>query len=270
MSIVVCVPVTKAHKKHTPHLMEWYAANKAKHDLHLHWEIDRPLHKVQASAVEVAKEIDASHVLFTEHDQWAYPVDGLDVLLDDDKDVVGLPTYMRGYPFLPMCMHKVDPEISFVTSERNLRSFYPTEVLQETDLITWAFTLVQTDVFRRFEEIGKTPWIWDKVPTDSHFCQLCEDLGIKRWINASYFVNHGDLPKEHVIFHRRMWDSIHASEGVFHRSAKVKDDVTPQPQNETDPHGVVPYRTEFEQILDAESVKVGQRVLLKKIEPVKA
>jgi len=270
MSIVVCDPVTKLHPKHTPHLIEFYAANKAKYDLHLHWELNRPLHKVQSAAVEVALEIGASHVLFTEHDQWAYPIDGLEVLLENDKEVVGLPTYMRAYPYLPMCMRKDDPDISFVSNARNLHPFYPTEPLQETDLITWAFTLVNTDVFKRMKDEDRTPWVWDTVPTDSHFCQHCQEMGISRWINASYFVNHGDLPKEHVIFHRRMWDAIHASEGVFHKSAKVKDkDYPPEPQNEWDPHGVVPYTTELQEALAKEKVKTSQRELSKKIEPVK-
>ena len=242
--IVLCVPVTSAHNKHTPHLMEWYAENRDKHNLVLHWALGRPLHKVQASAVEVAKEIDASHVLFTEHDQWGYPVDGLDVLLKDDKDVVGLPTYMRKYPYLPMCMRKKDPEISFVTTERNLVSFYPTQVLEQTDLITWAFTLVKTDVFRRMEEEGRNPWVWDTVPTDSHFCQHCEDMGIERWINASFFINHGEHRKEDVVFLRRCYDTINAANNRFGKGA-----LPYVPQNDEDPHGVAPYETEAEKAM---------------------
>ncbi len=105
-------------------------------------EVGRPLQKVQSNAVDTALELGSSHVLFTEHDHWAYPVDGLEVLLEQDKDVIGLPTYMRAYPYLPMCMRKIDTSISFVTRERNLRAFHPPAALPETDLITWSFTLV--------------------------------------------------------------------------------------------------------------------------------
>jgi len=270
MSVVLCVPVTKAHAKHTPHLMEWYAANKEKHDMHLHWELGKPLHKVQSSAVEVAKEVGADHILFTEHDQWGYPVDGLDVLMDQDKDVVGLMTYMRAYPYLPMCMKKKDKDISFITQERNLISFYPTEVMEKTDLITWAFTLVKTDVFRRMEKEGRNPWMWDTVPTDSHFCQHCEEMGIDRWINACYVVNHGDLPKEHVVFFRRMFDSINASHKRFPIGSLAYREGIEVPQNEEDPHGVVPYKDQIEEILENENLRQRALEIARPIIPVTA
>jgi hypothetical protein len=241
-TIVVCDPVNAMHPKHWPHFTQWYAQNWEKHNLVLHMEMQKALHKVQASACEVAKEMNASHVLFTEHDQWAYPVDGLEVLLDQDKDVIGLPTYMRAYPYLPMCMKKNNSEISFVTTERNLRSFYPAEPIMETDLITWAFTLVKTDVLRRMEAEGRNPWVWDSVPTDSHFCQHCEEMDIKRYICAAYFVNHGDLPKEHVQFYRRMYDSILASQSCYPQGTLPPEQEIVD-ATESDPHGVERYKT---------------------------
>jgi len=255
MSIVVCLPVMgMPHKKHTPHFIEWYAENKAKHDLHLQWEMDRPLQKVQSNAVELAKEIGASHVLFTEHDHWGYPIDGLDVLLEADKDVIGFVTYMRKYPYLPMCMKKSDPTISFVTDKRNLKSFYPTQALEKTDLITWAFTLVKTDVFVRMEAEGRDPWVWDSVPTDSHFCQHCEEMGIDRWMHAAFCVNHGDLPKEHVVFYRRMYDSLNAAHGFYPKGSMPPSEIVPQ--NEEDPHGVVPYVDQVAELLgDAKALQ---------------
>ena len=246
-TIVVCDPITQLHPKHLPHLMQFYAQNWEKHNLVLHMEMNRPLHKVQMNAVETALEMGSSHVLFTEHDHWGYPVDGLEVLLEQDKDVIGLPTYMRKYPYLPMCMRKRDASLSFITTKRNLLSFYPPDVLSETDLITWAFTLVKTEVFKRMKEAGREPFVWDTVPTDSHFCQHCEEMGIPRYVCAAYFVNHGELPKEHVLFHRRMFDAILASQGRF-PIGSLPEDQRIEIANDTDPHGVVAYVPPHEKI----------------------
>jgi len=210
MSIVVCDPIISLHSKHLPHLMEWYAANKAKHGLVLNMEVGRPLQRVQDNAVKLAQKIKASHVLFTEHDHWAYPVDGLDVLLEYDKDVIGLQTYQRGYPFLGMHMKKIKPEVSFICRERNLRQFEILDKVGQTDLITWAFTLVKTSVFNRIDAAGINCWIWDDVPTDSHFCQACEDLGIDRWICTEGTVYHGDVDDFSRPYFRRMFESLHA------------------------------------------------------------
>jgi len=246
MSIVLCNPVTKPHKYHTPSLLEWYASNKEKHDLILHYELQRPLHKVQQNAVKVAREQGSTHILFTEHDQWNYPINGLEILLDCDKDVVGFPTYQRCHPYLPMCMRKIDEDISFVTEERNLIPFHPTTVLEKTDLITWAFTLVTVDLFDRMEAEGRDPWVWDTVPTDSHFCQHCQEMGVDRWVNGSAVINHGDIAKEDIIFHRRMQDALNAHHGKFSKRASM-------PQE--DPHGVVQYLSEAEKAVQNEVVR---------------
>lgn len=244
-NIVLCDPIISLHAKHLPHLMEFYAANKAKHELVLHMRIGRPLHRVQQEAVHVAREISASHVLFTEHDHWAYPINALDKLLETEERVVGLQTYQRSYPFLPMNMRKVHPEVSFLVRERNLRSFYPTERVQPTDLITWAFTLVRLDVFDEIEAARKEgkltgtadeePWVWDQVPTDSHFCQACEDLDIERKVysgltqNEGALVNHGDIEPAHLIYWRRMTEAIYAAAGKFPRDA-----MPPAPEDHGD------------------------------------
>jgi len=55
---------------------------------------------------------------------------------------------------------------------------------------------------------------WDTHPTDSHFCQHCEDLGITRWVHAAYVLNHGDLPKEDVVFLRRAYSELFDGSGT--------------------------------------------------------
>jgi len=226
--------------------MQWYKQQAGKDfEVSLHWEFGRPLQKVQSNAVKFAREDNCSHVLFTEHDQWAYPHNGLDVLLSVDKDVVGFPTYQRSYPYLPMCMQKIDPEVSFLVRERNLKPFQPLELLTPTDLITWAFTLVKIDVFDRMDEAAINPWIWGECPTDSHFCQACEDLDIDRWIHTGAWINHGELAREQIPFYRRMYDAMHAQMGKHHSMD------LPVPEHEDDPHGMEPYVSETERAICA-------------------
>uniref|UniRef100_A0A6M3IES5 Glycosyltransferase n=1 Tax=viral metagenome TaxID=1070528 RepID=A0A6M3IES5_9ZZZZ len=252
MSIVLCDPVLQFHRKHIPHLMEWYAANKEKHQLVLHMEFGRPLQKVQGNAVRVAHEMKASHILFTEHDHWGYPIDGLDRLLHHDRDVIGLKTYQRAYPFLPMCWKKIKPELSFLQKERNLRAFHPTQPVEETDLITWAFTLVKTSVFERFQSKGQNPWIWDDFPTDSHFCECCETLGIPRYVCSEGIVCHGDVAPEHLVYWRRMFETIQAA-------SKTSPGIAMPPGDEDHNDGVF-YRTEAQVALDA--VRVHQQQVM--------
>ncbi len=223
--IVVCVPFLKPHKKFLPHFIEWYAGNKLKHELELVWQMYRPLHKAQREGVKAAQRLGASHILFTEDDQWGFPLDGLDVLLKEDKDVIGFSTYMRSYPHLPMHMRKVDESIPLV-DEQMRKNLKPVAVgdgpdVQAVDLITWAFTLVKVDVFKRLEN---DPFAqWGESPTDSYFSQYCDDVGIKRHTHFGYTIGHGDVAPEHVPFSRRMWESIHSAAGVFAEDAVTAD-----------------------------------------------
>lgn len=230
MKIVVCVPWIKPHPKFLPHFIEFYAANKAKHNLRLHWQMYRALHNVQASAVELARKCGASHILFTEDDQWGFPVDGLDVLLEADKDVIGLPTTFKEHPFLPMCMRKKDPSIDLISGKSNLLSFDRGSGpdVQPTDLITWAFTLVKSSVFDRIRDPFE---IWGECPTDSYFCQYCDEAGIERYIHFGGWIEHGDVPRDKHVFYRRMNESIQASRRAF-GSDSIMDENMPVPSLE--------------------------------------
>jgi len=191
--------------------MEFYAANKAKHDLRLHHRIYRPLYEVQAEAVLAAQGLKASHILFVEDDHWGFPVDGLDELLDLDLDVVGFQTYRKSPPFRSLAMKKQDPSLSALDRHRNLipheRGDGPE--VQETDILTWAFTLVKTSVFDRLYAAGKFPFNQSgPVPTDSYFNQYCEDLGIKRHVHFGYKIAHGDHDPEDLDILREAYAKI--------------------------------------------------------------
>ena len=243
--IVVCVPFMKPQERHLEHFEEWYAANRVKHNLvrvRIFW---RALHQAQGRAVQMAREIGASHILFTEDDQWGMPVDGLDVLLEADKDVIGFRSYFKKYPFLSMAFRKKDPSLDMVERHPNFQQIEGVgsgDPIQKVDLISWAFTLVKMSVFDRMREAwgrvtvkqdflkavldgdpiaiaqaqaltadacGLDPFeCWGKVPTDSYFSQYCEDIGIERWCHFGYIIGNGDVPPKQIPQYRRLHDSL--------------------------------------------------------------
>jgi hypothetical protein len=192
--IVAFVPFMKPHKKHMEHFIEWYALNKEKHNLKRYRTFWQALHRAQQSALQIAKDCNASHILFTEDDHWGYPENGLEVLLEADKDVIGFPSYFKHYPWNLMAMKKSEPDKTLLKRE-NILTPATGAGIQRVDLITWAFTLVKMDVFDRMEEVGLRPFAqWGDTPTDSYFCQYCADLGIPVYAHMDYVIPHGDLP----------------------------------------------------------------------------
>jgi len=208
-NITVCVPFMKVHKKHLDHFTEWYALNKARHGLELFREYWQALHKVQGQAVKMARASGHSHILFTEDDHWGYPAEGLARLLDHDKDVVAFPSYFKDYPYNSFAMNKGGAYNLISGDKKPLKRVHGVGV-QKVDFITWAFTLVRVDVFDRMEAAGLTPFAqWGPVPSDSYFCQYCEDLGIDIHVDFSHVIAHGDIGPDDRPAARRMFESAH-------------------------------------------------------------
>ncbi len=210
--ICCCVPWVKVDpaKKFLPHWMEWYAHNKAKFGLRQHFQIYRPLYEVQEETVGMAQSMGASHVLFVEDDHWGFPINGLDVLLEADKDVIGFQTFRKVWPYSSLAMKQIGDWVNMIGTREELLAnnlrLVPHEQddgdeVQSTDMITWAMTLVKTSVFDRLYEVGKYPFQQQgPVPTDSFFNQYCEDIGIKRHVHFGFGIAHGmhdpaDLPR---------------------------------------------------------------------------
>lgn len=254
MSIVLCVPTLKLDTRHQDHLVEFYAANKgvlppgadavirdtlkkfqmfgndredaaaeiesalrSRFDLRLFRQWHRALHHIQQGAVNFAWSIGASHILFTEDDQWRYPVDGLQTLLEADKDVIGFKTYFKLYPFKPMCANKKDPHGNLI-EDPNIKNMVHWmeqgggEEIQQRDLITWAFTLVKMSVFDRMQAANLYPFRqWGPHPTDSFFCQYCADLKIPIHVHYGWTIGHGDVDPEDIVYHRRFYEAMELS-----------------------------------------------------------
>uniref|UniRef100_A0A6M3L049 Putative methyltransferase n=1 Tax=viral metagenome TaxID=1070528 RepID=A0A6M3L049_9ZZZZ len=271
LPIVVCRPLLTPHPPHMESFQKWILLASKKHDLIPVTQYFRALHQAQAAAVHVAIRNKASHILFTEADQWGYPDDGLDTLLEADKDVIGFRTYKRIYPFQNLCMRKERPELSMILPpaeqiRKGVRLIpfgrgKDQPEIQEADLLTWAFTLVKTSVFERMREawgnmlisqldlkalingdeaakerfreytkkpLGLEPFRqWGPHPTDSFFCQYCEDLGIKRYVHFGHTIGHGDVGPEDILISRRMEESKRMQDRTFYQApeqVKNEDD----------------------------------------------
>ena len=230
--IAVCVPLFDPHEDFIPHFIEWYAANKREYDLRLAYEYKKPLHKIQAAAVDLAQKQGCTHILFVEDDHWGFPVDGLETLLAEDKDVVGFVTVSKSYPFHTLCMRRGDSSYDITyTGHKNMFPFErapESPEVQTTDLLSWAFTLVKIEVFEKLQE---DPFrFWGDVPTDSEFCQQCELEGIERHVHFGYLIPHGDVTAENRGLLRQM-HSIQLQAGALERkreqdrSADVHGDI---------------------------------------------
>lgn len=230
--ILVCVPFMKVHEKHLEHFIEWYAYNKSRHNLRRCRIFYRALHQTQGYAVSMAREMGCSHVLFTEDDQWGYPIDGLDVLLEADLDVVGFKSYFKRYPFLSMAMRRRFPDEPLHLTDRTQRLCQVEGIvpgaapIQKVDLLSWAFTLVKMSVFDRMKNAGINPFDrWGVSPTDSFFCQYCEDLDIDRYVHFGFTIGHGDVSPEQIHHHRHLAEAIYLDKKMMQpRLITLEDD----------------------------------------------
>lgn len=215
--IAISIPWIKVNQNHMEHFTEWYALNFGKYDFRRLRTFYRATHQAQARALHVAREEGCSHILFTEDDQWGYPQNGLDVLLEADKDVIGYQTYFKEFPWNPMNCRKKRPEDSLLPlmDDGQPKPLLPFErgrgpEVQKTDLITWAFTLVKIDVFDRMTEAGLNPFLqWGPHPTDSFFCEYCDRLGIDRYVHFGTTIAHGDLAPSDREYARQLHDDKH-------------------------------------------------------------
>ena len=160
----------------------------------------RPLHKAQQQIVGAARHWGCSHILFVEDDQWDFPHHGLDILLEHDKDVVGLLTYKKEFPFMSMCARRKVEGDSLL--EQNLLAPYIGDGVDTVDLISFGFTLIKTDVFDRIDDPFALPYA--DHPADSYFSQYCDDAGIQKWIDFDHVVAHGNVAPREVPYMRMM------------------------------------------------------------------
>lgn len=217
MAILVSCPRIRDYPKHMDHFLHWFADNKHRHDLRGGWVHFERMHNALTRARTWARELECTHMLFTEDDHWGYPVDGLDVLLEADKDIIGFPSYSKRPPYPSTVFRTKGPDASLIEKPKNGTNITPIEQgagpdVQRVNLITWAFLLVKMDVFDKLDAAGLDPFELDtKPPADSYFCQYTEDIGIKKYVHFGAVIGHGDIEPGARPFLNRMHAEMHRS-----------------------------------------------------------
>lgn len=212
MAILCFVARFDEHELFWPHFCEFYAANKAKHSLLLEHKYRMALHKAQGWAVEKARQSGLSHILFVEDDHWGFPVDGIDAMLEADKDVIGIHCFARNRPLISIALRKMNPDISLIATEgednlNGIEHVSGTPLIQPVDLIGWGMTLVKMTVFDRLKT---DPFeYWGRMATDSQFCQACLDVGIQPYVHFGATLGHGDCPPDMRIAYERLYAMRH-------------------------------------------------------------
>ena len=208
--ILVWVCRFDEHERFWPHFTEWYAAQKNKYGNSIHFDhiYRSPLHKAQATGVAKAKEFGFSHILLIEDDHWGFPVDGLEVLLESKKRLIGLHTYARGRPEFSIALKKRDPTLSMLDPELLLRpvEYVPGDpVIQEVDVIGYGFTLIEVALF---DELLRDPFnVWGIKGTDMQLCHATEEIGVRPCTHFGYTLPHGDVPPELRMEYGRLYQT---------------------------------------------------------------
>lgn len=166
-----------------------------------------------------------THILFFDSDM-TLPSNGLQMLLEDDKDIVGGLCFTRRLPVEPTVYESIIKEDKELY--RNLYS-YPRDSVFETDATGGACLLVKKDVFLKMEH----PWFEFKhhFGEDIYFCRKAKELGYKIWVDSRVKVGHiGEIE-----FNENMFDTIMAMSGEKTKEAARWGLDEPKPKTEEDP-----------------------------------
>ncbi len=205
--ILVYIPRLDEHPRFWPHFCVWFALNYEKYKLGLEYTYRRLLHKGQNEVVVKAREVGCTHILFVEDDHWGFPLEGLDVLLEADKDHIGLHTFARQRPALSLAYRKRDPSVSLLDDDINLRPIEKQKgepMVQAVDLLGFGFTLVRVDLF---DKLNENPFAYcGNKSTDSQLCQAMLDVGISPHVHFGWTLAHGDVHPDMRLQYQKTWD----------------------------------------------------------------
>jgi|19_taG_2_1085344.scaffolds.fasta_scaffold03371_4 hypothetical protein len=195
--ILVCIPEIKPHPRFWPSVTQFFVENQKKHDLVMHWEYREALHNVWRRTAERAITEGATHVLFFEDDHWMHPVDGLDVLLEADKQHIAFNTMQRRNPQRNSTLDRRDPNGRLDAGDNVVVGKKGEDLVQAVDLIGMYFTLIKTDLLKRIfqleQETGICRFFWDERGPDVHICQAILDLGETPHVHWKYLLSHNDV-----------------------------------------------------------------------------
>lgn len=180
----------------------------------------KPVHMAEILLAEMAVYNKCTHLLLMDDDIFDVTLDDLKKLLDADKDVIGGVMYTQKFPYAMCVFRRFDSnkKVIDMPSDNTMCRLYevpctcktcgtpqshwdgkfciacgsPTDnLIQEADLIPFAFTLIKTSVFPKL----KKPWFHCEIeyPTDSWFADRCLEAGIREYAHMGVRLNHNGV-----------------------------------------------------------------------------
>ena len=151
------------------------------------------VHQNQNNLVEMAKERNASHIFFVEHDMVFAP-DTLNRLLEHNKDIVAASYSGRALPREPLVYQQnpINKEIYQMSYDR-----WPDKLFKAYGIPTGC-TLIKISVFDKLEK----PYFFYKYnkegvmesSQDIYFSKKANEAGLECWVDPTIEINHiGDF-----------------------------------------------------------------------------
>jgi hypothetical protein len=194
-----------------------------KYEVGYHIAYRKPVHMAEEHLANVACYNKCTHLLLMDDDIYDITKADLDKLIDADKDVIGGVMHASKFPHA-MCVFRrynkerkvidmpVDDsmyrlyEVPCTCPKCNVglshwdAKFCPAcgstvdNLIQQADLIPFAFTLIKIDVFSKI----KWPWFHctTKYPTDSWFSDRLIEAGMTEYAHMGVRLNHAGITDE--------------------------------------------------------------------------
>lgn len=155
----------------------------------------KPVHMAEEALAEAAVASGCTHLLLMDDDIYDVKVEDFLKLLDADKDVVGGIMHASGFPYAMCAFRRYDTKTKvadqpILKGPARLYEVPPEQRmgLQKVDLIPFAFTMINTRVFKSM----KKPWFTcnTQAPTDSWFADRMLDKKLDYYAHFDVWLNH--------------------------------------------------------------------------------
>lgn len=148
------------------------------------------------TAVAIATDMKATHLMFIDSDM-SFPAQGIDALVERDKDIIGGLYFGRKTP-LPVALD-VDPELGTM---RFLPKVPRWDEPFKVPVVGTGFMLIKMDVFNKIPRphflqgditefgVKQAPYPKDQVGEDVFFCLKANKYGIDVWCDPTIPLGH--------------------------------------------------------------------------------
>lgn len=199
---------------------ELTTSNDPRYELMFQVAYRKPVHMAEEYLVNVARFNKCTHILFMDDDIYDVKKEMIDKLLEADKDVIGGVMYASKFPHAMCVFRRFDTtkKVIDMPSDNSMYRLYEipcncvkcnvplshwdakfcpacgaenNNLIQEADLIPFAFTLMKLSVFDKI----KKPWFHCTTvyPTDSWFADRLLEVGLREYAHMGVRLNHAGI-----------------------------------------------------------------------------